>query len=111
MQIIVDNSAGEMMPGDYASIHLQVPPLTDVYSVPSSALIFNAKGLSVAIVDPTNHVLVKPVVMARDLGQLVELASGLGQQDRVIANPPDGVSTGDEVRLVGAASSSAPKAN
>jgi RND family efflux transporter MFP subunit len=111
MQIIVDNSAGEMMPGDYASIHLQVPPLTDVYSIPSSALIFNAKGLSVAIVDPTNHVLVKPVVMARDLGQLVELASGLGPQDRVIANPPDGVSTGDEVRLVGAASSPAPQAN
>jgi RND family efflux transporter MFP subunit len=111
MQIIVDNSAGEMMPGDYASIHLQVPPLTDVYSVPSSALIFNAKGLSVAIVDRTNHVLVKPVVMARDLGQVVELASGLTQQDRVIANPPDGVSTGDEVRLVGAASNPAAKAN
>src|SRR5580698_681371 len=31
MQIIVDNSAGEMMPGDYASIHLQVPPLSGVY--------------------------------------------------------------------------------
>jgi RND family efflux transporter MFP subunit len=111
MQIIVDNSAGEMMPGDYASIHLQVPPLTGVYSIPSSALIFNAKGLSVAIVDPTNHVLVKPVVMARDLGQVVELASGLTRQDRVIANPPDGVSTGDEVRLVAAASNPAPRAN
>jgi RND family efflux transporter MFP subunit len=111
MQIIVDNSAGEMMPGDYASIHLQVPPLTDVYSVPSSALIFNAKGLSVATVDRTNHVLIKPVVLARDLGPVVELASGLAPQDRVIANPPDGVSTGDEVRLVGAASSPAPKAN
>src|SRR6202030_3833427 len=24
MQIIVDNSAGEMMPGDYAGIHLQI---------------------------------------------------------------------------------------
>jgi membrane fusion protein, multidrug efflux system len=90
---------------------LQVPPLTDVYSVPSSALIFNAKGLSVATVDRTNHVLIKPVVLARDLGPVVELASGLAPQDRVIANPPDGVSTGDEVRLVGAASSPAPKAN
>jgi RND family efflux transporter MFP subunit len=111
MQIIVDNGTGQMMPGDYASIHLQVPPLTDVYSVPASALIFNAKGLSIATVDRTNHVLIKPVVMARDLGQVVELASGLTQQDRVIANPPDGVSTGDEVRLVSTASNPAPKAN
>jgi hypothetical protein len=49
--------------------------------------------------------------MARDLGQIVELASGLTPQDRVIANPPDGVSTGDPVRLVSAAGKAAPKPN
>src|SRR5229473_2661881 len=43
MQLIVDNSAGEMMPGDYASIHLQIPGAAKVLSVPSSALIFDAK--------------------------------------------------------------------
>ena len=48
MQLIVDNSAGEMMPGDYASIHLQIPAAANVLSVPSSALIFDAKGLSIA---------------------------------------------------------------
>ena len=51
MQIIVDNSAGEMMPGDYASIHLQIAAAAHVLSVPSSALIFDAKGLSIATVD------------------------------------------------------------
>ena len=111
MQIIVDNSPGELMPGSYASIHLQVPAVANVFSVPASALIFNAKGLSVATVDGNNHVLVKPVTMARDLGQIVELASGLTPQDHVIANPPDGVSTGDPVRLVSAAGKAAPKSN
>jgi RND family efflux transporter MFP subunit len=111
MQIIVDNTAGELMPGDYASIHLQVPGLANVLSVPASALIFNAKGLFVAVVDGNNHALVKPVTIARDLGQIVELASGLTPQDRVIANPPDGISTGDEVRLLPAGSAVAtPKA-
>ena len=111
MQIVVENNAGELMPGSYASIHLQVPAVADVLSVPSSALIFNAKGLSVATMDSNNHVLIKPVTMARDLGQVVELASGLTAQDRVIANPPDGVSTGDPVRLVSAAAKAVPKSN
>src|ERR1700685_4077801 len=59
MQIIVDNSAGEMMPGDYASIHLQIAGDPNVLSVPSSALIFDALGLSVATVDAHHRVLLK----------------------------------------------------
>ncbi|HEY1314091.1 MAG TPA: efflux RND transporter periplasmic adaptor subunit [Steroidobacteraceae bacterium] len=107
MQLIVDNSAGEMMPGDYASIHLQIAAAAHVLSVPSSALIFDAKGLSIATVDSTNRVLLKPVSIERDLGAVVELASGLATNDRVIENPPDGIGNGDQVRLAGAAAAGA----
>ena len=44
MQLIVDNSAGELMPGDYASIHLQIADAAQVLNVPSSALIFDSQG-------------------------------------------------------------------
>ncbi|HWY96163.1 MAG TPA: efflux RND transporter periplasmic adaptor subunit [Steroidobacteraceae bacterium] len=108
MQIIVDNSAGEMMPGDYASIHLQIAGAAHVLSVPSSALIFDAKGLSVATVDANNRVLLKPVSIERDLGAVVELAAGLSPNDRVIQNPLDGIATGTEVRLAEAAPGAAP---
>jgi RND family efflux transporter MFP subunit len=103
MQLIVDNSAGEMMPGDYASIHLQIAATANVLSVPSSALIFDAMGLSIATVNADNRVLLKPVSIERDLGAVVELASGLSPNDRVIQNPPDGIGNGTEVRLGGAA--------
>ncbi|MGO9513036.1 MAG: efflux RND transporter periplasmic adaptor subunit [Steroidobacteraceae bacterium] len=103
MQLIVDNSSGEMMPGDYASIHLQIAAAPHVLSVPSSALIFDAKGLSIATVEANNRVLLKPVSIERDLGAVVELASGLEPDDRVIENPPDGIGNGAEVRLAGAA--------
>ena len=99
MQIIVDNGAGEMMPGDYASIRLQIAATAHVLSVPSSALIFDAKGLSVATVDSDNRVLLKPVSIERDLGAVIELASGLSPGDRVIENPPDGIGNGAQVRL------------
>jgi RND family efflux transporter MFP subunit len=104
MQLIVDNSAGELMPGDYASIHLQIAGATRVLRVPASALIFDAKGLSIATVDANGSVLVKPVAIERDLGAVVEIASGLSPNDRVIGNPPDGIVTGTKVRLAGAAS-------
>lgn len=99
MQIIVDNGAGEMMPGDYASVHLQAAAVANVLSVPSSALIFDAQGLSIATLGADSRVLIKPVSIARDLGAVVELSSGLSPDDRVIANPPDGISNGTEVRL------------
>jgi RND family efflux transporter MFP subunit len=101
MQLIVDNRAGEMMPGDYASIHLQIAATTRVLRLPSSALIFDAKGLSIATVGTDNRVLIKPVTLERDLGSVVEIASGLEPSDRVIENPPDGIGTGAPVRLTG----------
>jgi RND family efflux transporter MFP subunit len=103
MQIIVDNGAGEMMPGDYASIRLQSAPAAQMLSVPSSAIIFDAKGVSIATVGSDNRVLLKPVAIGRDLGSVVEIASGLAENDRVIQNPPDGIATSDLVHLVGPA--------
>jgi RND family efflux transporter MFP subunit len=104
MQIIVDNGSGELMPGAYASIHLQIAGAANVLSVPSSALIFDAKGLSIATVGADDRVLVKPVSLQRDLGAVVELATGLDPGDRVIQNPPDGIGNGDLVRLAHAPS-------
>jgi RND family efflux transporter MFP subunit len=99
MQLIVDNASAELMPGDYASIRLQMSASMHMLSVPSSALIFDAKGLSVATVESGNRVLLKPVSIGRDLGTVVELASGLAPTDRVIENPPDGIDNGTLVRF------------
>jgi RND family efflux transporter MFP subunit len=107
MQLIVDNAAGEMMPGDYASIHLQTASAAHVLTVPSSALIFDAKGVSVATVQADNRVLIKPVSIERDLGTVVEIASGVSMSDRVIQNPPDGIGTGTTVRLADVATGGA----
>ena len=103
MQLIVDNASAELMPGDYASIRLQMSASMHMLSVPSSALIFDAKGLSVATVDAGNRVLLKPVSIQRDLGTVVELSSGLAPSDRVIENPPDGIDNGALVRLASTA--------
>jgi hypothetical protein len=68
-------------------------------SVPASALIFNKAGLSVATIGLDDRVVLKPVMIMRDLGKLVELSAGLKPDDRIIENPPDGISNGDRVRV------------
>jgi RND family efflux transporter MFP subunit len=102
MQLGLDNSNGELMPGGYASVRLSLqregtPPL----HIPSSALIFNQNGLRVATVAADGKVVFKTVTIARDLGRDIELASGLSPDDRVIVAPPDGIADGDQVRVVG----------
>ena len=102
MQLVVDNKAGELMPGDYASIRLAVAPYANVLTVPSSALIFDSKGLAVATVTADNRVQLKTVAIERDLGAVIELSSGLSADDHVIQNPPDGIGNGAQVRILNA---------
>lgn len=107
IQLSVDNSKGELLPGSFASVKLDLPVNEQTLSIPPSALIFDKSGLRVATVDGANKVKLKPVTILRDFGKTIELASGLSADDKVIESPPDGVVDGDEVRIAQAA---APKA-
>jgi hypothetical protein len=64
----------------------------------------------VATVNSANRVVLKPVTISADLGQTVEIGSGLASTDRVIENPPDSLATGDLVRVVKPAVSPVPDA-
>lgn len=101
MQLAVDNSARELLPGGYASVQLELPHDATTLNVPASALIFDGQGLRVATVDSSDHVRLKAVTMGRDLGATVEISSGLTPQDRVIQTPPDGLAEGSVVRIAG----------
>ncbi|MDR3487308.1 MAG: efflux RND transporter periplasmic adaptor subunit [Bradyrhizobium sp.] len=102
MQLGLDNSSGELMPGGYASVRMSLARDNAPLHIPSSALIFNQNGLRVATVGPDDKVLFKNVTIARDLGRDIELASGIAAEDRVIVAPPDGIADGDQVRVAGA---------
>src|SRR4051794_29320603 len=101
MQLALDNSSGELMPGGYASVKLSLQRDAVPLHIPASALIFNQNGLRVATVGPDDKVLFKTVTIARDLGREIELASGVAADDRIITAPPDGIADGDQIRVVG----------
>ena len=101
MQLALDNSGGELMPGGYASVKLTLQRDTVPLHIPASALIFNGSGLRVATVGADDKILFKTVTIARDLGREIEIASGLSADDRIVIAPPDGIADGDQVRVVG----------
>lgn len=100
MQLGLDNAAGELMPGSYATVKLSLQRDNAPFNIPASALIFNKDGLRVATVGADDRVKMKPVTIARDLGRQIELSSGLAAEDRIIVAPPDGLADGDQVRVV-----------
>lgn len=99
MQLGVDNANGELLPGGFAQVSLDLPTNANVLNVPASALLFDASGLRVATVSADNTVALKKVTIARDLGKVIEIGSGLAANDRVIESPPDGVADGDAVHI------------
>jgi RND family efflux transporter MFP subunit len=101
MQLKLDNSKGELMPGGYANVRMSLTRDAVPLHIPASALIFNQSGLRVATVGSDDKVLFKTVTIARDLGREIELASGVSPEDRIIVAPPDGIADGDLVRIAG----------
>ncbi|HEY3890714.1 MAG TPA: efflux RND transporter periplasmic adaptor subunit [Bradyrhizobium sp.] len=101
MQLALDNSGGELMPGGYANVRLSLARDGVPLHIPASALIFNQDGLRVATVGSDDKVVFKTVTIARDLGRDIELGSGLAAEDRIIVAPPDGIADGDQVRVAG----------
>jgi RND family efflux transporter MFP subunit len=99
MQLVVDNAAGELMPGAYASVRLTVGDKHDVLVIPSSAVIFDKEGLRVATVSSDSRVLMKQIKIGKDLGSKIESAAGLAPEDRVIESAPDDIVDGDKVNV------------
>lgn len=99
MQLAVDNATGELLPGGYANVKLDLPSNKSALSVAASALIFDQAGLRVATVNDDSKVLLKTIVIARDFGKTIELYSGVEATDSVIENPPDGIKNGDQVNI------------
>jgi membrane fusion protein, multidrug efflux system len=83
-EIRVPNPKGELLGGMYATVALTLPSPHRVFEVPATAVMNDAKGLRVAIVDTDNKVRLVTVVVERDTGPTIELSTGIGEHDRVV---------------------------
>ncbi len=101
VQLVADNPGEVLRPGGYAQVRFDVPSQGGNVQIPSSALVFRSQGTQVALVGADGHVRLRRITIGRDLGQTVEVVSGLKPNDRVVDNPPDSISDGELVRVEG----------
>jgi membrane fusion protein (multidrug efflux system) len=99
-ELTVDNSNHTLWPGAFVDVVFQVPTDPAVLTMPESALIFRADGAQAAIVDPQNRVHLRNVTLGQNLGQTVQVTSGLASGDKLVNNPPAGLLEGQSVQPV-----------
>jgi RND family efflux transporter MFP subunit len=99
-EVDVDNTSGELRPGAYAEVHLMIPEGSRSLILPVNTLIFRSEGLRVGVVRNGNRADLVPVILGKDFGNEVEVVSGIDENDLVIANPPDSLSSGAAVQVV-----------
>ena len=99
VEVDVDNSTGELLPGAFTEVHLKLPTEVPSYILPVNALIFRAQGLQVATVENNNRAKLVTIVLGRDFGATVEVVSGLTDADKVIVSPPDSLVDGEQVQI------------
>jgi RND family efflux transporter MFP subunit len=96
-----DNRDGLLQPGAFVEVDFNLPPDANALRIPASALIFRRIGPEVATVDSNDKVVLKDVVVGRDLGTEVEIKSGLALDDRLIKSPSDSIAAGESVNVEG----------
>jgi RND family efflux transporter MFP subunit len=97
-EIDVPNPDHALSPGVYCTVELKIPRKTPSLVLPSEAIIFNAKGLSVAVVEDGTARL-HNVNVVRDFGTTVEVNSGVKDGDQVILAPPVDLADGQKVSV------------
>jgi RND family efflux transporter MFP subunit len=99
-ELQVANETGELLPGAYALIKLQVNDNTGILTIPANAMLFRLEGTAVGVVDANGQVEIRKVTTNLNLGDKFEISQGLSESDQVIVNPSDSLASGMTVKIL-----------
>jgi len=98
-EVQVPNQDGRLFPGAFANVHLILKLSTPPSVIPINTLLFRAQGTQVGVVDNSNIVHLKHVVIGRDFGTSLEVTSGIDASERLVLNPSDSLADGARVNV------------
>ena len=95
-EVDIPNPDGALSPGIYCAVELDILRKVPSLTVPADAVVFNADGLRVAVLENgTAHF--QKIAVTRDLGTAVEVSEGVKPGDQVVLNPPVNLAEGEKV--------------
>jgi RND family efflux transporter MFP subunit len=102
-EIDVPNPSGKLLPGAYAQVHIHLNAPVQHLVVPVGAVLFQAAGPQIAVVNGNNQIELHKVALGRDFGNTIEITNGITESDRIVASPPDYLVNGMQVTIQPAA--------
>jgi RND family efflux transporter MFP subunit len=99
VELEVPNPKGDLFAGSYASVRFSEAPTHNALTISDNAIIFQAQGTQVAVLDGDNKVHLQDIKVGRDFGDVIEVLDGLNSNDRVVDNPPDSIVDGQTVQI------------
>jgi RND family efflux transporter MFP subunit len=98
-EVDVPNKGGELLPGGYSEVHLELKINSARLQVPVNALLFRAEGLRAVTIDADHKTHLRPLQIGRDYGTTLEVIQGLEAGDWIVVNPADSLEDGQQVRV------------
>jgi len=101
MQIEVNlpNKDNVLLAGAYVQVALPLSGSSNALLVPSNVLLFRPEGPRVAVVGGDGKVKLQAITLGHDLGNKMEVLSGLTTAERLVVNPADSLADGDVVQV------------
>jgi membrane fusion protein (multidrug efflux system) len=108
-ELVAQNPDHLLWPGTYATVHFVAAADHNVLVAPEQALLFRDQGMQLALIDANNRVHLQDVKLGLNLGQNVQVLSGLKATDRFLVNPSAGTLEGEKVQVVSGVPGVAPE--
>lgn len=94
-----DNTDRVLKPGAFAQVHFHAAGNVGTLALPGTAVLYGTNGPTVAVVGAGSKVMLRPVKIIRDEGNVVRVTGAIGPGDAVIDTPPDAIHTGQQVHV------------
>lgn len=99
-ELIMPNPENRVPAGLNGQVIIDMPAASGAVTVPTNTLLTREGRQMVALADAQSRVQLRPVSVARDLGERVVITSGLTVEDRVIVSPNALLRVGEDVEIV-----------
>ena len=103
VEVSLSNREGRLMPGSYVQVALPMQA-SKALMVPTNALLIRQEGTLVAVVTGNDKrqgvVKLRKINVGRNYGPDFEVLDGLAEAERVVLNPPDGMTDGQAVVVI-----------
>jgi membrane fusion protein (multidrug efflux system) len=99
-EVQIPNADHALLAGMYAQVAIQVGGQQHGLRVPSAALVADAHGTRLLVVDAAQKLKSVPIQVGRDLGTEIEVVSGLKGDEQVVVSSPAGTAEGTVVQII-----------